>query len=82
MHPHLHDGQDLFPGLVEDVVRRHIRHQNCFPALSGDVYLAVEIGNELLRYRKVKIIIILRRTPVRRDRMTDPGPKPFLPERR
>lgn len=40
VHPHLHDYQDLCPGLVEDVVRRYIRRQDSLPAFPRYVHLA------------------------------------------
>ena len=40
VHPHLHDYQDLCPGLVEDVVRRYIRRQDSLPAFLRYVHLA------------------------------------------
>lgn len=36
---HLHDGQDLFSGLIENVEGCHVRRQNPFPAFSGDIHL-------------------------------------------
>lgn len=38
---HLHDGQDLCSGLIENVESRHVRCQNPFPTFSGDVHLAI-----------------------------------------
>ena len=35
----LHDVQDLFPGLVEDIVLRHVRPKDIVPAIFGDVHL-------------------------------------------
>jgi len=52
IYSHLHDDQDLFPGLVEDVVCCHICPQDLFPALSRNVYLAMGTEKEVPKCQK------------------------------